>query len=181
MSEPCSLYLKVRLSKAAYESYLASPCVDARDFGDWMDWLAKAEMAGGPMTPDDVREIGQTSQPVPVTEVIHAWTSNEWAMGKSIYDESAEVWQFGILQFSENYHEYLVNLPFLRGVDRFKDKPGKDFLLVYPYIWDPHEFELLIAIDEGSSVIAGSRGERASIPAEFLSEAERFLNGLMPR
>ena len=44
MSEPDSLYLRVHLSKQAYERYLASPGADARDFPDWMDWLGKVQM-----------------------------------------------------------------------------------------------------------------------------------------
>jgi hypothetical protein len=40
MSEPDSLYLRVRLSKQAYRRYLASEALDARDFSDWMNWLS---------------------------------------------------------------------------------------------------------------------------------------------
>jgi hypothetical protein len=119
MSEPDSLYLRVRLSREAYQRYLESVCADARDFSDWMDWVGKAKMYGDGITENDIREIGERSSKRKTGEEINAWAMDAWNMGKSDYDEATETWRFGMLQFSENYYDFLEHLPLFRAVDRF--------------------------------------------------------------
>ena len=119
MSEPDSLYLRVSLSKQAHQRYLASPCADARDFSDWMDWLGKAKMYGGPFAPEKIAEIGEGAPKHLTAERIETWTGDLWSIAKSDYDEATETWRFGILQFSENYYEILEYLPVLRAVGTF--------------------------------------------------------------
>src|SRR5262249_21670875 len=94
MSEPDSLYLRVRLSKEAYRRYLDSVCADARDFADWMDWIGKAKMYGEGITQSDIGEIGQRSSKRKTSEEIDAWASDAWNIGKSEYDEATETWRF---------------------------------------------------------------------------------------
>lgn len=58
MSEPDSLYLRVRLSREAYQRYLESVCADAPDVSDRMDWVGKAKMYGSGIKENEMREIG---------------------------------------------------------------------------------------------------------------------------
>ena len=180
MSEPNSLFLRVRLSKQAYERYLASPCADARDFSDWMDWLGKVKMSGGPFAPEKIREIGERSSKRTTGEDIHAWTRDDWAIGKSDYDAATETWRFGILQFSLNYYEFLEYLPVLRAVDRFKDRPGVDFLLVHNFLWTPDYYIVLFEFADGASAIAGSPAQGVAFPTTYAGEAATFLTSLIP-
>lgn len=180
MSEPDSLYLRVRLSKTAYEQYLASPAANAGAFSDWMEWLSRAEMYGPPFTPEKIDQIGRRAGTRSVAQEIDAWTANTWAMAKSIYDEATETWRFGVLQFSENYQEYIALLPPFRAVCRFKDRPGADFMLLYSHFWDPGCYTALFEFSEGASVIAGSPGTGAPFPAQYAEEADVFLSSLIP-
>jgi len=133
MSEPDSLYLRVRLSKGAFERYLASKAADADDFDDWMPWLGRARMHGLVFTREKIAEIARGVRKRSTAEEIAGWTKDDWAFARSHYDELTETWRFGVANFSENYQEFLVYLPPLRAVGRFKDLPGADFMLVYDH------------------------------------------------
>ena len=179
MSEPYSLYLRVRLSKRAFERYLASPAADARHFKDWMPWLGKARMHSFVFTPDKIAEIARDAHKSSTAEEIGAWTANAWAFARSHYDELTETWRFSIAQFSENYKEFLEHLPPLRAVDRFKDLPGTDFMLVYDHFWSPNNrYAVLFEFADGSSRIAGSPGQGLPFPQRYAEEAQMFVGSL---
>jgi hypothetical protein len=180
VSEPDSLYLRVRLSKQAYQRYLASPCADVRDFSDWMDWVGNAQMYGSGITPNDIRAIGERSSKRKTSEEVAAWAADAWNIGKSDYDEATETWRFGMLQFSENYYDFLEHLPLFRAVDRFKDRPGVDFLLVYNFLISPDDYVVFFEMTEGRSVIAGSPGQGVNFPNAYAEEAATFLTSLIP-
>jgi hypothetical protein len=180
MSEPDSLYLRVRLSKQAYQRYLDSVCADARDFSDWMDWIGKAQMYGKGITESDIREIAERSSKRKTSEEIDAWASDAWNIGKSEYDDATETWRFGMLQFSENYYDFLEHLPVFRAVDRFKDRGGVDFMLVHNFLFSPQEYVVLFELSEGRSTIAGSPGQGVAFPEHYREETSTFLRSLIP-
>jgi hypothetical protein len=180
MSEPDSLYLRVRLSKQAFERYLASATADARSFGDWLPWLGRARMHGFVFTPDKIVEIAQGVRKRSTAEEINAWTADAWAIARSDYDEMTETWRFAIAQFSQNYREFLEYLPPLRAVDRFKDLPGIDFMLVYNHFWSSSRYTVLFEFAEGASRIAGSPGQGVPFPERYAEEARAFVGLLVP-
>jgi len=180
MSEPNSLYVRVRLSKPAFEHYLASISADARQFSDWMDWLGKARMYGPGLTSVDIVLIGQRARKRTVADVIAAWTMGAPAFAGSNYNERTETWQFAAPFFSKNYLEYLELLPPFRAVDRFKDRPGVDFMLVYDHFFNPGHYSVLFEFSEGSSIIAGSPGQGVPFPQHHADEADAFIRSLAP-
>jgi hypothetical protein len=181
MSELSSLYLRVRLSKQAYERFLASETADARDFSDWMDWLAKAKMYGE-LTSEQVTEIGRRNRKCSVADMLQAWTTNPWPSPvKSVYDEATETWRLAMPFFSENYEEFIAMLPPLRAVDRFKDRPGTDFMLVYDHFWSwRDDYVVLFEFSEGASVIAASPGQGIPFPKLHAEEASAFMQTVAP-
>ena len=175
MSEPDSLYLRVRLSKGAFERYLASKAADATDFDDWMPWLGRARMHGLVFTREKIAEIAQGVRKRSVAEEIAGWTKNPWAFARSHYDELTETWRFGIANFSENYQEFLAFLPPFRAVDRFKDLAGTDFMLVYDHFWNANRYTVLFDFADGASRIAGSPGQGGPFPERLANEARGFV------
>lgn len=178
MSEPYSLYLRVRLSKRAFERYLASPAADARHFNDWMPWLGKVRMNSSVFTPEKIAEIARGVRESSTAEKIGAWTTDIWAFARSHYDELTETWRFSIAQFAESYQEFLVHLPPLRAVDRFKDLPGTDFMLVYDHFWSHNNYTVLFEFANGTSRIAGSPGQGVPFPERYAEEAQIFVGSL---
>jgi hypothetical protein len=183
MAELDSLYLRVRLSKQAYQRYLDSVSLDARYFPDWMDWIGHARMHGPPMTPPDIAGIGEASLKEPVAEKIKSLleADDELSIGRSTYDEATETWRLGLLQFAQNYRDFLEWLPLLRAIDRFKDRPGTDILLVYDFLWSVEAYTVLFEIDEGTSRIAGSPDQDVPFPTAYAEEASAFLRAMIPQ
>jgi hypothetical protein len=176
MSEPSSLYLRAHLSRNAFESYLRSPMAVPSDFDDWMTWLSEIEFNDGPATPAWIKRISaeMADRLGLVDDGIAIWRDLDWSCTRSVYDEKTEVWQLGILQFSENIFEYLTNLPFLRAVCQFQDRHADDFLIVLPHLWSPGVCELCIDLRPGASHVATLASEAR------LTEAAEFLNALIP-
>ena len=180
MPELDSLYLRVRLSPQAYERFLHSTTADARDFSDWMDWLGKARIHGQKLTRQGVAEIGKATPKRAVADAIAAWTGADRALARSEYDEATETWRLGVAHFSENFREYLEFLPLLRAVERFKDRPGIDFILVYDHFHRPNGYTVLLELTEAASRIAGSPGQDMPLPTDYAAEARAFLRSLAP-
>jgi hypothetical protein len=179
MSELDSLYLRVHLTKHAYEKYMASQAADARDFSDSMPWLSKARMHGPGFVPERINEIGRASRKLSVSEEISHW-ANGFA-GSSLYDESTETWRFCIFQLAENYEDFLDFLPTVRAVCWFKDRPGIDFILLYPYFWGYGDYyTALIELMEGASAITGSTHMGVLLSRQFLDEANAFIESVAP-
>jgi hypothetical protein len=113
-------------------------------------------------------------------EEIHACTRDDWAIAKSDYHEATETGRFGILPFSLNYYEFLEYLPVLRAVDRFKDRPGVDFLLVHNFLWSPDYYIVFFEFTDGARLIAGSPAQGVAFPTTYAEEAATFLTSLVP-
>lgn len=173
MSERHSLYARVHLSKRAYQHYMDSPCAHAGDFGDWMEWMGGIALSGGPMTAARVAEYARRGGPdVSVGTFVAQWCAEPENAAASHYDEATETWQFCVLQFSENYGEFLEFLPAIRAACAFKDRPGDDFLVVYPFIWDTGH-TVCFRIDSGYSRFV------PDFPPAWHSEANTALDALM--
>ncbi len=176
MSEPSSLYVRAHLSKDAYERFLKSQRVGPKAFDDWMVWLANVELASGQPTPALIDEVALAlaDDTGTVEEGIEGWCDSDWSFAKSVYDEKTGLWQFGVLQFSENIYEYLAYLPFVRAVSMFQDRTQGDFMLVFPFIWAPDTCELCIDLDPGASRL------HTEASPQRMAEARTFLSFLMP-
>jgi hypothetical protein len=143
-------------------------------------WVGNAQMYGSGIMPNDVREIGERSSKRKTSEEVDAWATDAWNIGKSDYNEGTETWRFGMLQFSENYYDFLEHLPVFRAVDRFKDRPGVDFLLVYNFLISPDDYVVFFELTQGRSVIAGSPDQGVDFPKAYAEEAATFLASLIP-
>nr|WP_315245226.1 hypothetical protein [uncultured Albidiferax sp.] len=173
MSERHSLYVRVHLSKRAYQKYMDSPCANAGDFGDWMACFAGVALSGGPLTAARVAEYARRGGPeVSVGTFVAQWCAEPENAATSRYDEATETWQFCVLQFSENYGEFLEFLPSMRAACFFKDRPGDDFLVVYPFIWDTGH-TVCFHIDLGHSRF------QSDFPPCWHAEAHAELGALM--
>ena len=173
MSELHSLYVRAHLSPTAYQQYLDSPCAHAGAFGDWMAWVGGIALSGGPMTAARVAGYAQRGGPnVSVGTFVAQWCAAPESAATSHYDAATETWQFCVLQFSETYGEFLEFLPSMRAACFFKDRPGDDFLVVYPYIWDEGH-TVCFSIDTGHSRFL------PDFASAWRAEADAALGALM--
>lgn len=160
MSEPSSLYMRVKLSEDGLSAFKTSPLAPPRAYNDWHDWL-KSRKFTGKITAGDIRTMepptaadlaatanrvatasGQagtavaSSKAPTVDDYLASMLANP-QMGPSRvhYDSISNLWTLAIAQCSENMREYIEILSILRAVAKFKDMPGDDFILIFPYLW----------------------------------------------
>ncbi len=150
MSEPSSLYAKIRLSKAAKQNFLDSKATTLEKYTDWISWLQDKEFHGS-LTEADVNGIDYGKSTV--REYLDVWIASPYSYGFEEYDEKTGTWIISLYEFSENYLEYISFLHVLRSVQRFKDTDDEDFILIHSYMWGNTDSDTSIKLLKGNSVI----------------------------
>lgn len=174
MSEPSSLYVRVRLTPAAFAAFQASPLALPKEYSDWRAWLDSRHYHG--YISDE--RIGAATHPEKATTVgdYLAETDAMSALGiGSSYDSATQTWLYRLIECSENYFDFLLILSVLRAVARYKDLPSapstEDFILIYPYLWGG-DAEAYLVITPGASHFSNE------IPAAAIQEADDSFNTL---
>jgi hypothetical protein len=171
MSEPSSLYARVRLSQAAFAAFQSSTPKLPSDYHDWLPWLANRQFYGE-ITEADIYELNHGNAAT-VDGALLAWMEYpDLDLNQTSYDPESQTWRIGVLQCSENYYDYMLVLSFLRGIAAFKDLPGEDFILITPYLWGGPP-EAYVVVTPGSSRF------NAEIPDEVLAEANAGLQKIL--
>jgi hypothetical protein len=153
MSEPNQLYARVHLSRAKLDAFLASAFPDPSEDADVLAWLSKAPYYGDRYTRESIRErisseatvgewVERLLEPAPYGFVMPA---------RSSYDEASQAWTLGVLDFSENYDDYLAAVAAFREVAKYKDVPGDDGMLIYACIFANDDVEVALRIKTGWS------------------------------
>jgi len=168
MSEPSSAYARVRLSKAAFAAFLASVPARPNQYPDWIAWLATSSYSGT-LTQADIDQMGyddyDRDKISSVGAILDLWlNAPHFSVGESRYDNETQTWTFGNLDGSENYRDFIVFLTILRGVAYFKDLPGEDFILIFPFFWGGPP-EAYVLITPGSSRLVAEAPEAAEAEA----------------
>lgn len=166
MSEPSSLYAKIRISPLARQAFLNSTISNADTYRDWIPWLETKEFYGS-LTQADINAM--TYQDQTTQAYLQQWITSRYAFGHEMYDEHTATWIISMYEFSENYREYIHFLHVLRSVDRFKDLQDDDFILVHSYNWGNTESDVAIQIKAGESKVL------TTIPNAYLTEASEHL------
>jgi hypothetical protein len=167
MSEPSSLYARIRLTESALAAFYASAPALPSQFDDWRPWLASKHYYGEikdaeiqQMTQSEAASVGEMlalwlQQPIPGPSQVH-------------YDPLTQTWTLGLLECSENYKDFILVLSWLRAIALFKDLPGDDFIVIHPYIWGgPPEAYVVVTL--GSSTL------RDDVPPTLLAEVNAGL------
>jgi hypothetical protein len=166
MSEPSSLYLRVTLTQKNLDALMASRVALPKEYDDWLSWLTTKKIHGA-ITAGEIEQCNAADTRT-FGAYINALEREMWAGARAQYDAATQRWTLGVLQLSENYFEYIEALAILRAVARYRDLPGDDFILIYPYLWgDPPNAYVELA--QGTSKFI------AEIPAPALAEANAGL------
>lgn len=132
MSEPCSFFMRISIEKERYMDFMKAKPARSNVNDNWMQWWDSREMYGRLRLVD---EISSWSHYTSNQEVINSWVSSESSMAFSSYDEKTEIWDFGIIMYSESYSEILPLLVFCESVFSYKKYSDQDFAIIYPYFW----------------------------------------------
>ncbi len=143
MSEPSSLFCRVRLSTDALSRYLSSRIGEVLRFDDWRTINSEIE--------DYLDEIRYDRD-----QLNSSWfdtiTKNTELCAKHTYLPETHEFQLSIFNFSESVLDFVKALNVLRHLSQFKDLPGTDFALIYSFFWDGH-IDAICEINQRSSIL----------------------------
>lgn len=176
MSEPSALFCRVRLTRAAFDAYLRSPLTSAPAYTDWVEWLAHAEIYGRDefMASIPLMKARRDSR---VSMFIDEWLLQEGAFARSEYDDAAQTWSFGVVEFAEDYDTLVRAFAALRGIATYKDLPGTDFAIVLPYLYGAEDgLSAAMLIEQGASELA-----KGFSPGALADDAKLFWRTTIER
>jgi hypothetical protein len=164
MSEPDSLYVRITMSAQALRAFRTSAPASPLDYDDWLGWLATRKWHGS-ITAEEL--VAQAAQDMPkggtsVGNVLDGLCNGIPAQ----YAYSADTNRCTLLValFSESYDDFIVTLAMLRAAAKFKDLPGDDIVLIFPYFWDETP-GICLRIQQGASTFL------TETPTEVMEEA----------
>lgn len=174
MSEPSSLYARVRLTSSAFAAFEASPPVPPKAYDDWRGWLDRQRYYGD--IDDDKITSATHSENFSTVGAYLAMpvTLGEFGLG-SHYDAATQTWHFRLVECSENYLDFLLILSVLRAIAHYKDLPAEpanaDFILIYPFLWGG-DANAYVVITPGASYFS------TDIPPTAIQEADASFTAL---
>ncbi|KIU46526.1 MULTISPECIES: hypothetical protein [Pseudomonas] len=163
--EASSLYFRCNITPAQYQAAVTSPAAGAGEFDDWQQWLDAAEVHG-------VRDLDQKApeNAVALGDLLQGWVDCMYGSLMQ-YDEASQVWQFALVEFTNNYGEMIQLLAPLRQMAKYAKPESDSFLLVYSYIWGDGDNAFLTLGQQRSQFASGPSPEQRA-------EADGVLEGL---
>jgi hypothetical protein len=171
------LYARVRLSRPRFDEFLASDFPDPSEDPDVLAWLSTAPYYGDRYTPELILER-ISSEPT-----VGEWVSRllepapyGFAMpARNSYDDESQTWTLAVLDFSENYDDYLAAVAVFREIAKHKDLPGDDDgMLIYGHLFESDGVQVALRITTGSAMFVGE-----DEAAALVSEANTAMDELI--
>jgi hypothetical protein len=176
VSEPNQLYARVRLSRQRLDDLLGSAFPDPSEDEDVLGWLSTASYYGERYTPKLIRER-ISSEPT-----VREWVdrllepaSYGFAMpARNGYDDGSQTWTLAVLDFSENYDDYIAAVAVFREIAKYKDLLSDDGMLIYGHLFESDGVQLALRITIGSAKFMGE-----DEAGELVSEANTVMDELI--
>jgi hypothetical protein len=176
MSEPNQLYARVHISREKLDAFLASRFPDAAADAGLLAWLDGAQYYGERYTPALIGERVDLDGTVGewVEEVTEPATHGIVMPSSNVYDGTTETWTLAVLDFSENYDDYIAAVAAFRAVAAFKDLPGDDGFLIYGYLFEEGAVAAALRIREGESTFLSENDASA-----LVAQADEAMDALV--
>ena len=149
MSEPSSLYVRLPLDASAREAYRASTPLAPRDYPDWQPWVDSRPMHGGAFEVGELRAGSRTT----CGEILDGWLGDGRFAGNSQERVDASGWTISMLEFSENYGDYVELLTVLRAASGFIPEGGRGVAVIHDFLWGDTETDVAVEMTAGTSRI----------------------------
>ncbi|QHS63579.1 hypothetical protein [Chitinophaga agri] len=129
MSEPRSLYIKLRISKENLESFFRDAPAKAPVDEQWEAWWNSREM----YSRSKLIEIPAYSDDTNL-EALRRWQDDGIETLSTELNEDGE-WTYTIMMFSQNYFDILPMLNLLKSMERHLAPDDTGDAIIYDYIW----------------------------------------------
>ncbi|MFR0691523.1 hypothetical protein ACLUTX_19155 [Enterobacterales bacterium AE_CKDN230030158-1A_HGKHYDSX7] len=171
MTEPCQFYLKVTISRSRLHDFLCQEAPSAAAFKDLEHWLERDPRRRGDMTWHELCELGQGTT---AAAWVADWTRHLRSPAWCDYDEASQTWQLAVLEFAQSREWIIGALNVFRRVAEFKDLPGRDYLLIYDYLFRKGSVVAAVELTPGASRILHEEP-----PPQVTAEADLQMNRLL--
>lgn len=176
VSEPRQIFGRLHLSRARFDELCGASFPDVSEDPGVLAWLAAGSYYGPRYTAEIVRE--RLAEYGSVREWLDAVVApGAWGFPMPVrnrYDEAECSWTLGVLDFSENYDDYLAAVAVFRLAAAYKDLPGDDGMLIYGYMFGDNEISVALRVDIGQSSFL-SEDEAGALVAQ----ADETMEALM--
>ena len=173
MSVPNSLFAKIKIKKDKFTEFLQSKPDQPKLDKNWLDWWNSKEMYGkSELTQTQIYGYDDPTN----ADIINGWTNAKQSFTFSDYDAENEIWNFGIIMFSENYLEMIPGLSFIKSVASFKDDNSDDFAIIYNYFWGSNDINAYVEFKDNESFFDIKTKEKSDILPKILEYTENYLS-----
>jgi hypothetical protein len=117
----------------------------------WEDWLSHHRYYGPRITLQDVRDkcrSAAASVDLFLSELVHQDDSRR---ARDKYDPRTNEWTYVIVDFSENFGDYIQTLNVLAHIAAFKDLPGPGHALIFHHLYGNEAVDALLCLDVGQA------------------------------
>nr|WP_294783860.1 hypothetical protein [uncultured Flavobacterium sp.] len=173
MSEPSSLYCKVKITKSQLEKFLNSPPEKPELNNNWLEWWESRDMYSKmDLTPELLRCYNDKSN----QEVLDGWMKYDQSMTYSDYDETTEEWNVGIIMFGENYLEMIPMFAFIISLQNYIIESPENKAFVFPYFWGDRGVHAFIEFKENKAILNPNVQSTEELNPDLLNNAIEYLD-----
>jgi hypothetical protein len=171
MSEPSSLFVKIKMSRRACNKWLESPVRHVSDYTDWheMNPYAAANL-------DDLRDTRTKLDYMSVGEFLDSLADYSRYFCCE-YDDDERAFFIADVHNKASATEIAICLAALRGAESFKDDDEPSFIYIFPALsgGDP---DAILRIRRGGSDFLPPNDASGDL-LYFVNEAEEFIEALV--
>ena len=147
MSEPNSLFIKIKISQEQLEKFKQSRPVASILNNNWLNWWELREF-------NDKQSLTTISSYSTETngELLEYFLEDIDMAAKEEYDAEKQLWYFYSLHFSENYLEIIPMISMIKDFAHYLDPESSGQAVLYDFLWggDQVMFHVEIANKEAS-------------------------------
>ncbi len=177
MSEPDQLLVQVRLSPGSYKAFRSAPPPAASRTLEWEAWLSDKRYHGPPIGLDEIENRYCRYRESSVDGFLRAVAeSDDSGFALDQYDLTREEWTYRILDYSENYGDFIKMLNVLQSVAPLKDRPGRDHALIFGHFYQQSQVVALLRVDAGRGTLVGELDDEAT---EFIERAKASIDAVI--
>ena len=171
MSEPNSLYARIKISQQQRDAFLAAPPQAPQRNANWQQWWDSRDMYQGlGLDKCLAGYAGQSNE-----EILDSWMTVRHLVPFSEYDAAREIWHFGALTFAENYGEMLPALAFVHSMAAYAQPGADSFALIFDYIWGSSSINALIRFGPDGAMLDAEVDSLSDLDPEMQTLANDYV------
>lgn len=161
-----TLYIQIQIERKNLARFFsAKPSPEELD-DNWREWWGSREMYS-----KTALEAIPTYSKQYNREVVDELLCDRFCAAAEHYDENKQCWTFIALNFSENYHEILPMLAFIKQLAKFSEV---GLALIYNWMWGGESVMAFVQIQHGQALLQPVR-ESVQIAPEILKDIDSYL------